>query len=97
MDNAQSRVDVRLIEDTRRMDIPELDAMIDEVERSTALGHLEALTALCEQAEAERLLSECLSRNTGASEHAAAYGHRLSFGCCLRAAECGRPSLLDVV
>jgi hypothetical protein len=75
----------------------ELDELVTEAERSLALGQLDALIALCTQAEAERAVTEAYSASTGASEHARLYGHRLDFGCCLRACDNGRPSLIDEV
>jgi hypothetical protein len=81
--------------DTRRMDPLEIDQLVDEAERATALGCLDHLIALCDAAEAERALTEVAFHVTGSGEHCRAYGHRLTFGCCLRAYERGDKSIMD--
>jgi hypothetical protein len=79
------------------LDDLDVDELVTEAERSLALGQLDALIALCTRAEAERALTEAYTGSTGASEHARQYGHRLDFGCCLRACDAGLPSLIDGV
>jgi hypothetical protein len=73
----------------------ELDELVSETEKCVALAHLDALIALCDRAEAERALTEVATRNSGTGEHMRLYGHRLTFGCCLRAFESGAPSIFD--
>jgi hypothetical protein len=77
------------------MDDTQLDQMIAEAERATALAALEALISLCDRTEAELALSGLLAIEGASGTHCKTYGHRLSYGCCLRAHEASLPSCVD--
>lgn len=77
------------------MDIDEIEELLDAADRDLVLRNLRGILDVLDKAEEERLRRNGVIREGDYGMHIAAYGHRLSAGCCARAWSEGRPSILD--